>query len=443
LRPRELTTLAHWIDFASHPAGGFGEDVGTSDHTEHDRDGVEVALTQRGGTVNVAGLLQVGGGGGNGSYTMYAGQIVANASAANTGLWVGGGPSQTAGTGTFTMSGDVATVTATFGGDIQVGRGATAGNTASGTLNLNGGTLKTNRSGAIGFFVGGGAGATGVVNQNGGNVNVAVASGGIEVGTGNGSGAYNLINGDLKTPILRNATGTGAKSIHLAGGTSQVTTLGAGNGSIEVSNGVHTFTNVATNTGTVFLNNHSPTFTNSLTLNSNSTLRAAGIVNVSTLNPIVLVTSGAAAGFPTNGIILGTATAHVEEGGHLTWSGTVSRVGAGTFFKTGPGSFTISGPQSYGAGVSYTVNSGTFNLNSNGGSNLTIHANSTTNFGATQRLAAVNVGPNAVATVVDDGSAKRVLHANGRWPPTPAASSTSRTTRWSSAVPASPPCRRW
>jgi len=49
------------------------------------------------------------------------------------------------------------------------------------------------------------------------------------------------------------------------------------------------------------------------------------------------------------------------------------------------------------------------NLNSDGGTYLTVNANTTTNFGSTQHLAAVNVGPAATATVTAGG---QVLVAN-------------------------------
>ena len=72
--------------------------------------------------------------------------------------------------------------------------------------------------------------------------------------------------------------------------------------------------------------------------------------------------------------------------------------------KTGAGTLQINGSLSSGAAAQLTVSAGTLNLNSDGGGNLAITANSTTNFGATQHLASLSVGIGATATLGAGGT---------------------------------------
>jgi hypothetical protein len=62
-----------------------------------------------------------------------------------------------------------------------------------------------------------------------------------------------------------------------------------------------------------------------------------------------------------------------------------------------------------------TVSAGTANINTNAGSdtarNTTVNANSTTNFGSTQHLAALNVGAGATATITSGGPKNVVSNA--------------------------------
>ena len=83
--------------------------------------------------------------------------------------------------------------------------------------------------------------------------------------------------------------------------------------------------------------------------------------------------------------------------------------------KTGPGTLNLSNTWSFNAtpGASSITNSaGTVNFNSAipAGGNVTVNANAATNFAANARLAALNVGAGATATVVDNGSAMRVVN---------------------------------
>jgi hypothetical protein len=98
--------------------------------------------------------------------------------------------------------------------------------------------------------------------------------------------------------------------------------------------------------------------------------------------------------------------------GTLLISGAVDNSASRTITKLGPGPLEFSGAQTHGAGAVLTVSAGTANLNANAGSdtarNLTVNANSTTNFGAGQHLAALNVGAGATATITA-GGAKNVV----------------------------------
>ena len=74
-----------------------------------------------------------------------------------------------------------------------------------------------------------------------------------------------------------------------------------------------------------------------------------------------------------------------------------------TLTKIGAGSLTIGGSQNHAGTAELNVNVGILNLNSDGGTNLTLNANALVNFGSTQHLAGLNVGPGAVATLLSGG----------------------------------------
>jgi T5SS/PEP-CTERM-associated repeat protein len=83
-----------------------------------------------------------------------------------------------------------------------------------------------------------------------------------------------------------------------------------------------------------------------------------------------------------------------------------------TITKSGAGALTIAGPQNHGAGARLVVSAGTLNMNSDAGSvalrNLTLDANSATNLGASQHLAALHVGE-GVTVSMTTGAAKNVV----------------------------------
>jgi autotransporter-associated beta strand protein len=115
----------------------------------------------------------------------------------------------------------------------------------------------------------------------------------------------------------------------------------------------------------------------------------------------------------------------------LNLTGSIATAASATLVKTGAGALTISGAQSHGQNATLTVSAGTLNLNANAGGpdgatpTLAIVANSTTNFGATQNLRALSVGPAATATLAA-GGAKTLKTGSCR--STRAENSTSPTT---------------
>jgi hypothetical protein len=99
--------------------------------------------------------------------------------------------------------------------------------------------------------------------------------------------------------------------------------------------------------------------------------------------------------------------------GELLFSGALNNAGH-AITKSGPGTLTIAGVQTHGAGASLTVSAGTANINTNAGSatarNLSVTANSTTNFGSTQHLNNLSIGAGAKATLTAGGN--KVLVSN-------------------------------
>jgi hypothetical protein len=98
----------------------------------------------------------------------------------------------------------------------------------------------------------------------------------------------------------------------------------------------------------------------------------------------------------------------------LTFGGALDNSAGHTLTKTGPGALTIAGAQTHGPGAVLTVSAGIANINTNAGSdtarNLTVNANSTTNFGSTQHLANLSVGAGAKATLT--AGSNKVLVSN-------------------------------
>lgn len=97
------------------------------------------------------------------------------------------------------------------------------------------------------------------------------------------------------------------------------------------------------------------------------------------------------------------------DSGTFTINGQLTTTAAATLTKTGNGTLNILGPQSHGAGAAMTFSAGATQIATNAGNvsspgTLTINANSTVDFSATQNLAALNVGAGATATLQGSGS---------------------------------------
>jgi hypothetical protein len=106
----------------------------------------------------------------------------------------------------------------------------------------------------------------------------------------------------------------------------------------------------------------------------------------------------------------GSATISLTSGSH-TISAPLTIANGNSVNKIGPGTLTVSGTQTNATGASWTVTAGTLNLNSDAGSNTTVNALSATNFGSTQHLAALNVGPGATVTLTAGGIKNVVTNA--------------------------------
>ena len=401
--------------------------------------------------------LSVGRSGATGSYTISAGKLTTN-----NDLWAGGGNNMTSGTGTFTQSG---TAEVEVKGNLNVGLGSTG--TVSGTYNMNGGSLLLSKTGAI-FAVGNGAGNTGTFNHTAGTVKLPNGSTLVDIGRTGATGTY-LLSGSGELSAFKLSfnnlstvnklfemtggkltltggvdfiSGLGApRRLHLAGGDATIGTIAfnanvGDNSSVDISgSGVNKVTavnlaksllNVSGGTNTITTLNingaGTATFTGGSTALTNLTLTNGSAVNISggTVTATGNITLGGTSKLQTSTdvnlagtVIIGTPTVQVDAN-TLTFSGPVTTGAARTLTKTGAGTLTITGAHSHVAGSALTAAAGTLNLNSDGGANLTIHANGgTTNFGVTQHLAAVNVNDGGHAVVTSGAGGNKVLVATG------------------------------
>ncbi|MEA2710156.1 MAG: hypothetical protein QOF78_2757, partial [Phycisphaerales bacterium] len=416
------------------------------------------ALSTANGNLNISGgsvtfnatVFAVGSGSGvTGAVAITGGILQGNAGNTNLSLELG----RNTGSGTLTLSGTGALKANT----ILVGSSGT-----NGTLTVNGGTLTTNNitlssasvAGAVRTLnIGGGTVSIGTLNQGsvtptgitrtvnitGGNTTVTgLTTGGrlvnynLSGGTANFQNTASFDTSTLNISNTANVTFTTllnqSATTNISGGSvtaANVNTSGNEGGVVNISGGT---VNV---TGTYNVTNASPATAGQLnitggnvTINSLSTHGTAGVAGST------LAISGGTLSIPTltlssntilktdnaislnSNVFLGNATANVNSGSlALTGSVTANAPGGRTLTKTGPGSLTISGTQSYNAGSALTNNAGTLNLNSDANGNVVVNANSTTNFGANQRLGGLNVGAGATATLLDNGSANRIIDA--------------------------------
>jgi T5SS/PEP-CTERM-associated repeat protein len=98
----------------------------------------------------------------------------------------------------------------------------------------------------------------------------------------------------------------------------------------------------------------------------------------------------------------GYTSIQVTSGVHAI-SAPLSIADGTTLTKRDAGTLTISGPQSHGTGALLVANGGITNLNSDGGTNLSVQVNTRLNFGATQHLGGVTISEGGRATLTAGG----------------------------------------
>ena len=207
-------------------------------------------------------------------------------------------------------------------GTLFVGTGG-----GTGTYNLSGGTLAANEAQL-------GNGATGTFTQSGGAVTAATS---LELGLNGGSGTYNLIEGSLAPAnyLYVGFSGGGTGVFNLGGGT---TTTGA----VYLGNGVGTTGAYNLNGGTLTTNGiYGGGGTSTLTFNS-GTLRA-GADNTNFLGGLTTarIRDGEAT-FDTNGhnVTVSQNISHAGLSGDQATDGGIAKRGAGTLTFTGNNTYT-------------------------------------------------------------------------------------------------------
>jgi hypothetical protein len=379
-------------------------------------------VNQTGGTITISAsgtLLQMGRGGGAGTYNLTSADGPALLAITNR-LWVGGGTGASDNNGSATFSQGAGT-TVTIADDFQIGanNNSSGATTNTGTYAMTGGTLSLSKS-ALSWGIGNGLKSSGTMDQSGGTVTASGTTANINIGQNNGTGRY-ILRGDGilsinqialasgNTNVLRTfemsgnsqanintftfGTGTapvGTRTLSITGGTAKIGALTMGT------------TTAAGNAEAVFGGTANVQI-DTLTLSSTGRLTVNSSMNLLKRNS---TTTGTDVVFSGNNPASGTV--NVGAGADLTFSGTINH-GGKAWDKTGPGTLTLTGAQSSAAATTLTVTGGTLNMNSAAPTNMTVAANSATNFGATQQLAALNVGNGATATLTELPSADIVL----------------------------------
>jgi hypothetical protein len=167
-----------------------------------------------------------------------------------------------------------------------------------------------------------------------------------------------------------------------------------------------------------------PGGTGTLNLNASSTTSVSGTVKVFPAGTLKLAAGTFSAGAIdlAGGTINATSAATlamplnasaggglITTGSGIILNGAFSSADNVSLTKNGASTFTINGAQAHGLNTTLTVSAGTLAMNTNAGGaggaapNLAIVANSTTNFGATQNLRALTVGPAVTATLSPNG----------------------------------------
>ena len=314
-----------------------------------------------------------------------------------------GGKLVKVGSGTLTLDGAAAN---TYSGLTTVSNGVLSLAKTSGSNSIpgngiadkvadvlvNGGTLRWDANHQVGDLV--------FVNLTSGSVNV----------NGKTDTIYdlNVSGGTFTTGIGANFTVTDPT---FSGGTSTISSASTANfGVLNISGGTNTVQGKAAQASAGVLNvgaggvNFSGTASPALTLNSDATsagklVLSGNITSTVTAGTAAIASGGVAAVAGTVDLNGATRTISVADGTASTDLAIGAKVigGAGSAInKTGLGALGLNGDQDYPV---LTTTAGVTNINgsfTNGTS--TVNANSTTNFGASQTLGALNIGAGTVVT---------------------------------------------
>ncbi len=322
-------------------------------------------ITQNGAntsvTLNIINIAQFGsnasslpGGGGTGTYNLFAGGLEIGGLGAAFGMDAGG-------VGIFNQS----------GGNLTANAPIYIGMSGNGTYNLSGGTATLN----AGLTIAALAGSVGTVNQTGGEL--TIAGGRLTVGIA-GTATYNLNGGVLQVGGINGITGTG--SLNLGGGALQIigsaltTNIAVGltgtNSVVDTNGFGATFSGVMSGTGGFVKSGLGTLSLTGTNLYTGRTLISGGTLQIGTGG--------------TTGSILGD----VMDNGALVFNRSNASVftgaisGTGALTKMGAGVLRLSGADTYGGAT--IINAGT--LQAGSGSALSQNSAFTVASGATLDL---------------------------------------------------------
>jgi autotransporter-associated beta strand protein len=261
-----------------------------------------------------------------------------------------------------------------------------AGNTASSTMNIGAGGI-TASGGEI------------QVKFNTNNFDAVVNLGGDFTATGN----VNITNGGYTGASLNviNLTGTRTFNIAASTTTNVAADIGGAGGLTKSGNGTLNLLSSSAGSygGATTISAGTLAIAGGFSIPDTSAVSLANVAGATLqLNANETIGSLSGGGATGGEVALGGNTLSVGDATNTTFSGTISGA-TGTLIKQGTGTLTLGGTQTYGT---LTTLNGTTNVNSAiGTGSSTVNANASTNIGASQTLAALNIGAGAVVTFGD------------------------------------------
>jgi autotransporter-associated beta strand protein len=322
--------------------------------------------------------------------------------------------------------------TFTVSNEIRIGSGSNVDSTATGTVNVSGGTLNANaltlirsnanvathltanlnvtNNGIVNVATGGtlvgwqGGGSTGTITLSSGafNQGTTTASTNMDIGVnGNASGAVNVSGGTMtlqRNSNIRFATNvgnTGSNSLNISGGS---LTFYSDAGSTVGGTGVIDLMNTAATGATNTINLNGGTLTanqikasqaasgtrvinfNGGTLKSGSSSLAATFLASGVASTANVRNGGAIIDTNGNTVTIGQALVHSTVGGDLATDGGLTKNGTGTLTLSGANTYT--GTTTVNAGTLATGSTGTF-----GAGNVTVLAGAALTFGNNTSIA--------------------------------------------------------